>query len=311
MKTLKLNDDYEMPMVGLGTWKSKPGEVYQAIRWAIKFGYQHIDCAPIYGNQAEIGQAIHDAVKEGDIKREKLFVTSKLWNDSHAPEDVRPALEQTLKDLQLEYLDLFLMHWPVAQKKGITMPENDGDMVSLKDLPLEMTWAAMEKVQQEGLAKVIGVSNFSASKISSLLEKAEILPAVNQIEIHPLLQQNDLIDFCHKNNVAVTAYSPLGSNDSHSNNNEPRVMDNDVVKEIAERLSIEPSQVLLAWAMTRGLAVIPKSTKFDHIQGNFDAQSIVLDAEDMAKIAALDKNYRYIKGDVFARGDYTVENIWA
>lgn len=308
MKFVKLNTEVEMPIIGLGTWKAKPGEVYQAIRWAIKLGYRHIDCAPIYGNEKEIGQALHDAMAEGDIKREDLFVTSKLWNDSHAKEDVMPALEQTLKDLQLEYLDLYLMHWPVAQKKGVAMPNSSEDMISLNDLPLEETWAGMEEAQMKGLVKAIGVSNFGKENLAKLIDKAEIAPSVNQIENHPLLQQNDLIDFCQKNMIAVTAYAPLGSG---SHQGEMNLMENEVIKEIADRLQATPAQVMLAWQVNRGVVSIPKSIHNDRIKENFAAQNFELDDEDMKKIASLDKNYRFIDGSTFAKGDYTVENIFA
>ncbi len=302
MKSIKLNTEQDMPIIGLGTWRSEAGQVYQAIRWAIKLGYRHIDCAHIYGNEAEIGQALKDAVKEGDIKREELFITSKLWNDSHAVEDVRPALEQTLKDLQLEYLDLYLMHWPVAQKKGTTIPQSDEDMIPLSELPLELTWAEMEKAYNDGLVKVIGVSNFGAKRLEEFLQKVQVMPAVNQIECHPLLQQNELIDFCRKNNVAVTAYSPLGS---QHESNEPSVLDNDAIKGIAERLKVTPAQVVLAWLMNRGVIVIPKSVHQDRIKENFASQVVELDESDMEQIAALDKGYRFVDGSVFERGGYT------
>lgn len=304
-----------MPALGLGTWKSRPGEVYDAIREAIKIGYRHFDCAFIYENEKEIGQALTDAISDGEVSRNDLWITSKLWCDVHARADVIPALKGTLADLKLEYLDLYLIHWPIAFQKGIKYPRIGSEFISLDDMPLEETWAGMEDAVNAGLTRHIGVSNFSIKKLKQISASATIKPEMDQVEMHPLLQQSKLVSFCHAEGIHVTAYSPLGSPDRHPSikgKDEPSLLEHPVITKIAERNNCSTGQVLIQWAMARGTAVIPKSVNPGRLKQNFDAAGISLSDKDMADINAMDRHFRYLEGGIWTieGSPYTKANLW-
>jgi len=315
LKYFEFDDAGRMPALGLGTWKSAPGIVGEAIREALRIGYRHIDCAPIYQNEHEIGEALDAAFSDGDVARNDLWVTSKLWNSNHARQDVVPAIEKTLADLRLDYLDLFLMHWPIAFRHGVTFPEGPADFVSLDQNPLAETWQGMEEAVEKGLCRAIGVSNFSSRKIDDLLSGATIRPVVNQVEAHPFLPQNELVAWCNDHNIALTAYSPLGSGDripEFRRDGEPEPLKDPVILDIARRRDLNAGQVLLAWAIQRGTSVIPKSSNPERLRQNFEAANIVLEDEDMRAIAQLESGYRIIHGAFFAdeASGYTVDNLW-
>ncbi|MGO4918680.1 aldo/keto reductase [Maribacter spongiicola] len=310
MTALKFRNNDEMPILGLGTFRSEPNEVYNAVLSAIKIGYKHIDCAAAYGNEKEVGNAIAEAIKQGLVTRKDLWVTSKLWNASHGEENVIPALHQTLEDLQLDYLDLYLIHWPIALKKGTEMPENASDFIPLSEVPLTNTWKGMEAALEQGLAKHIGVSNFNENQLKEVLATAVHQPEMNQVEMHPFLQQEELKTFCLQHDILLTAYAPLGS--LVDKNTTLRLLENDTIKNIADSRNMSPAQVALAFTMQRGIAVIPKSINEARLLQNLETINHTLTEEDMALLMDLDKGHRFIDGKFWEveNGLYTADSIW-
>lgn len=303
-----------MPALGLGTWKSEADEAYRAVRAAIEVGYRHIDCAAIYQNEQEVGRALRDALQAGDAAREELWITSKLWNDSHAPEHVRPALETSLRKLQLDYLDLYLIHWPVALRKGVALPSGPEDFIPLSQISLESTWEAMLKASESDLAREVGVSNFSTGMIEKVSDATGQRPAVNQVELHPYLQQDVLLTACKELGVGVTAYSPLGSPDSATmmgRHDDVLLTKHPIIQQIADAHEATPGQVLIAWALARGTSVIPKSVNPRRIAENWAARDLELTAADMTAIAALDRHHRKVDGSFWFLGEtYSPKTLW-
>lgn len=297
---LTLLNGAKMPMVGLGTWTIPPNVVTKVVMTAIDSGYRHIDCAADYENEAGVGDGLKTKLDEGKIKREDIFITSKLWLTHFAPDRVRGALLESLKKLKLEFLDLYLMHFPFAMKDSSSV-ENPNDYDSLSDESIDYvdTWKALIQLQREGLAKAIGVSNFNQYQIERLCKETSHKSDVHQFECHPYLDQTDLVRFCQGKSIIVTGYSPLSSpgNRSHC---DPDLFREPLMQEIANKHKKSVAQIALRYQIQRRVAVIPKSVNDARILSNIDIFGFELSEEEMTKIKGLNQEYRTCDVDGWA-----------
>ncbi|MCV9951458.1 aldo/keto reductase [Paenibacillus sp. BT-177] len=263
--TTTLHNGVRMPWFGIGVFKVEEGsELVNAVKAAVKHGYRSIDTAAIYANENSVGQAIEEALSENNLSRKDLFVTSKVWNADLGYEETRAAYEASLDKLGLDYLDLYLIHWPVQGK-------------------YKEAWRALESLYKEGRIKAIGVSNFQIHHLEDLMKDAEIKPMVNQVEFHPQLTQAELLQFCQKNNIQMEAWSPLMQG---------QLLDHPVLQDIANKYGKSVAQVILRWDVQQGVVTIPKSTKAHRIVENADIFDFELTREDMDQIQALNANLR-------------------
>ncbi len=257
----KLNNEYEMPYFGLGVYKTAQGkETIEAVSYALEIGYRLIDTAAAYGNEKEVGIA----VKESGIPRKEIFITTKLWNDDHGYDSALKAFDESLKRLNLDYVDLYLIHWPVPGLR-------------------QESWKALEKIYSEGRCRAIGVSNYMIRHLEEMKQYAEIIPAVNQVEFSPFLYQKDLLDYCRSNKIEVEAYSPLAR---------MKKKNNPVVNSIAKKYNKTHAQILIRWCLEHKLIVIPKSSDKKRIRENADVFDFELSKEDMRQLDSLNENFR-------------------
>ncbi|KGN43183.1 NADP-dependent D-sorbitol-6-phosphate dehydrogenase [Cucumis sativus] len=293
---ITLNNGFQMPVMGLGVWRMEKHKIKDLILNAIQLGYRHFDCAADYKSEAEVGDALAEALESGVVKREELFITSKLWNSDHG--HVVEACKDSLKKLRLQYLDLYLVHFPIAIKHtgvGNTRSEKDEDGVLDIDttISLETTWHAMEDLVSADLVRSIGISNYDIFLTRDCLAYSKVKPAVNQIETHPYFQRESLVKFCQKHGICVTAHTPLGGAAANTQRfGTLSCLEDPVVEELAEKYGRSPAQIVLRWGIQRNSTVIPKTSKLNRLEENLQVFDFELKEEDMDLIKSIDKKYR-------------------
>jgi D-xylose reductase len=307
----------EILKIGLGLWKISNETCADVVYNAIKIGYRHLDSACDYGNEVEVGIGIRRALDERICTREELKITSKLWNTYHKKEHVQPALEKTLKDLNLDYLDSYLVHFPIAQPyvpfdkryppEWIFDPQASEPEMKIEPVPLFETWQAMESIHQQGLVKNIGVCNYNSGLLNDLMSYAKVKPAELQIESHPYLTQERLIQLAKSYGIAVTSFSPLGALsylELDMAHKMEAVIERPVIKAAAERTGKTPAQVVLRWGIQRGCTIIPKSSKISRLKENIDIFDFELTLEEMTEITALNCNRRFNDPGLFCEAAF-------
>ncbi len=314
-----LSTGARMPAIGLGTFGSdhvSADEVATAVRGAAEAGYRHFDCASVYGNERQVGAALQDVMR-GGVARDRLWITSKLWNDKHAPADVVPSCLDSLRDLRLDYLDMYLVHWPFPNfhPPGCDVSTRAADARPYIHEDFMATWRKMEELVDMGATRHIGTSNMTIPKLRLLLRDARIRPAINEMELHPHFQQPELFAFVRAQGIEPVGYCPIGSPGRPARDRAPEdTVDTEdpVIVRIAARHGIQPAVVCLKWAIQRGQTPLPFSTKRDHYLANLrGAVGEPLSDGEMAEIAGIDRNCRLVKGQVFLwRAGQSWEDLW-
>ncbi|XP_058525515.1 prostaglandin-E(2) 9-reductase-like isoform X2 [Ochotona princeps] len=298
-----LNDGHSIPVLGFGSFGASevslnPSETVEATTKAIDAGFRHIDSAYAYQNEEQVGQAIRSKIADGTVKREDIFYTSKLWCTFHRPELVRTCLEWSLKKLQLDYVDLYIIHFPVSLKPGEDMiPKDENGKVIFDTVDLCATWEAMEKCKDAGLVKSIGVSNFNRRQLEMILNKPGLKykPVCNQVECHLYLNQSKLLNYCKSKGIVLVAYSALGSHrlPQWVDQNSPKLLEDPVISAIAKKHKRTPAQIALRYQLQRGVVVLAKSFNEKRIKENAQIFDFELPSEDMKALDGLDRNLRY------------------